>query len=266
MNLIKTLLYGLVSGITEILPISSSGHQAVFRKILGDSEHLDMCNLFVHIGILLALMYSCKPLWDRMRAAGTRRSGKSAAANDRRIVKDATVPFVIVSLALIFLNSGRLSLLWVAALFVLNGVILFLPTCIATGNKDSRSMSVFDGILIGLFGALSVFPGLSRIGTMTSVISVRGAERNHGIVWAIALSIPALLLLIIGDIYFAITQGVSFYFSYFFHYLISFIGAFIGCCIAVRVVRRLTRMIGLSFFSYYCWGMAILTFALFLMI
>ncbi len=261
MNLLKTLLYGLISGITEILPVSSGGHQAVFRKIFGETQHFGIYNIFIHIGILLALLYSCKPMLRRIR-----NSARGAFSGDRRVVKDATVPFVIVSVALMLFCTVNPGLLWVAVLFALNGIVLFIPSRMALGNKDARSMSVLDSMLIGFLGALSAFSGLSRIGTMTTVASARGALKQYGVIWALALSVPAMVILIISDIYIAITQGVSFYFSQFVHYLFAFIGSFCGGCIAVRALRKLIKSIDLSFLSYYLWGMALLTFILYLMI
>ena len=265
MNLLKALFYGIVSGLAEILPISSGGHQAVFRKIFGDSVHFGMYNVFVHIGILAALLYACKPLLNRIRNAGNRGS-RTSASGDRRVIKDATPAFIIASAVIILTCSFELDLLWVSLLFLINGVILFIPSCIATGNKDARSMSVLDSILIGFLGAVSVFPGLSRMGTMTTVISARGGDKQHGAIWALALSVPAMVVLLIADIYIAITQGIPFYFSQFFYYLFAFIGAFCGGCVAVSILRRLAKRIGLSFLSYYSWGMAILAFLLYLMV
>ena len=264
MNLLKSLFYGIISGIAEILPISSGGHQAVFRKIFGDSIHFGIYNIFVHIGLLVALLYACKPLLNRIRYAGS-RVNRGGVSGDRRVIKDATPTFIIASAVVILTCSFDLSLLWISLLFVVNGVILFIPSCIATGNKDARSMSVLDSILIGFLGAVSVFPGLSRVGTMTTVISARGGDKQYGAIWALALSIPAMVVLIIADIYFAITQTIPFYFSQIFYYLFAFAGAFCGGCAAVRVLRRLAKRIGLSFLSYYSWGMAILAFLLYLM-
>lgn len=266
MNLLETLLYGLISGITEILPISSSGHQAVFRKIFGDNVNFGICNLFVHMGILLALLYICKPMLNKIRMTGMRGANRSTSSGDRRVIKDATPAFIIVSAVIVLTCSFQFSLLWIAVLFVINGIILFIPSCIAAGNKDSRSMSVLDSVLVGFLGAIAVFPGLSRVATMTSVISARGGDKQHGAIWSLALSIPAMVILMIADIYFAITQGIPFYFSQFLHYLFALIGAFCGGCIAIRALRRLSRRIGLLFFSYYSWGMAILTFLLYLMV
>lgn len=266
MTLLKTLLYGLISGITEILPVSSSGHQAVFRKVFGESDHCGIYNIFIHIGILLALVYTCKPLLRTIGAGRTRSTNRNRVSHDRRIAKDATPAFVMVSLALIFFCKINLSLVWVAVLFVVNGIILFLPQHIAQGNKDARSMSVLDSMLMGFAGALSIFPGLSRIASMTTVVSIRGGDVHHGVIWSLALSVPAMIILIFADIYAAISFGNSFYFSQFFHYLIAFAGAFCGCYIAVGALRRLAKLIGLPVLSYYCWGMAILTFTLFLMV
>lgn len=261
MNILKALLYGLISGITEILPVSSSGHQAVFRKVFGETEHFGIYNIFIHIGILLALLYACKPLLHRIRS-----SSRRSASGDRRVVKDATLPFVIVSVVLMMLCSATPGLLWIALLFIINGIILYLPSRMASGNKDSRSMSLLDSVLIGAFGGLSMLPGLSRIGIMASVASARGSSRQYGVIWSLALSVPAMVILIIADIYSAITQGITFYFSQFAHYLFAMVGAFCGCCIAVRVLRRLIKSIDLSALSYYSWGMALLTFILYLMI
>lgn len=266
LNSLKAFVYGLISGISEILPVSSSAHQSIFRSIFGDNEHFDLYNVFLHIGILLALLYSCKPILKRFYNTDTQRSRRSPAANDRRIVKDATPVFIIISIALMIFAPKEFNLLGISALLILNGIVLFVPSRIALGNKDARSMAAIDSILIGFLGAFSIFPGLSRTAIMTTTASARGADHRNGITWAIALSVPALVILIIADIYHAILNGSSFYFSQFLNYLLSFAGGFCGGCLSVRGLRKLAKSANLSSLSYYVWGMAMLTFILYLMI
>ena len=126
-------------------------------------------------------------------------------------------------------------------------------------------MSLLDSYLIGIAGALSAFPGISRIGSSTSVAYARGAVRQNALNWALLLSIPALVALMGMDILNIITNisAVNFW-SSFLYYILAAGSTYIGGCFGILLMKFLTVRTGFSGFSYYSWGAALFTFILYL--
>ena len=106
---------------------------------------------------------------------------------------------------------------------------------------------------------------MSRIGASVSYASMRGVNKQQAFNWALLLSIPALIILIIFDFVDIITvRGLLTNFSVIIGYFMSGFGAFIGTYLCVFFIRTLVNRAGTIFFAYYSWGMALLAFALYL--
>jgi len=181
------------------------------------------------------------------------------------LVKNATVPMVIgiCVFTYIFKKIDRLPI--VVIFLIVNGVLLYLPERMMIGNKDARSMTFFDSVLIGLMGALSAFTGISRLGAMMLVSHARGADRSKALNWSFALSVPALIILIIIDFFGIATGGAigSFWINL-PGYLLSGIGAFFAGYLGIKLIKSFTARSGYGAFAYYSWGLALLTFLLYL--
>ena len=274
MNILECLLYGLVSGLTEFLPISSQAHQAFLLKMFGFSEQNPMLNFLVHLAIIFALLFSSNTMLQRVRrdvklsthsrAHHVHQAGYRSVM-DMRIVKTAMIPMILGLFFTAAVRPMQFDFPLLSLFLVLNGLILFIPQYMLQGNKDSRSMSKFDAILMGVGGAASVLPGLSRIGIFTSVASIRGASRQHAFNWAILLSIPALIVLCLFDLVAVFGMGNAIPIS-FLGYIFGVIGAVIGGCVSILLIRFMTVKVGLSGFAYYSWGAALFSFILYLMV
>lgn len=274
MSVLESILYGLISGFTEFLPVSAQGHQALMFSLFGINSREPLRDAFVHIAVLAALMVTCKPLITRLRreqAVLSRRKRKSNA--DRkgqyvlRLVKTAGFPLLIGLLFYVATRKFEFQLQKLVLFFFINGVILFVPEYIRHGNKDARHMTGLDGILFGAFGACSVLPGISRIGAMNAYALIRGADRQQVVNWALALSFPALVLYLGFDIYniFAIGVTVTDFIGV-LSCILSGIVAFFGAYFSVRLVRFLTVQAGFVGCAYYSWGTALFAFVLYLIV
>ena len=272
MNWLESLIYGLVSGLTEFLPISSQAHQRLLMQIFGTQSRDPVRDLFVHFAMLIALYSGCKVTIEHLRRERNQRihnkRGQAQTARillDERFVKNAAIPMLIGILVLSYAFKTDTNLLSAAALLLINGIILFASGRMMQGNKDVRSMTYLDSILIGGFASLSAFTGISRIGCVTTAAIARGADRQHSLNWAFFLSIPALILLMGIDLLKIISGGVGISFwSSFFTYLISAAGAYIAGRYSLKLMRFLTVRVGFSGFSYYCWGASLFSFLLYL--
>lgn len=269
----ESFIYGVISGISEFLPISSEAHRAIYLRLIGDADHA-LLRLMTHMGALLALLISCWPMISKLNrersiAAVNKKRRKRApdtkSLTDIRFTRIASLALVIVFI----LYSAVYDLherLWILAGFlIVNGILLYIPQFLPAGNKDSRSLSSLDSILIGLSGGLGVVPGLSRVGLSTSTGLLRGADKRYALDAALLLSIPALIVLLIID-FFGIfsAAGVTFLgvLSCFTAGITSFFSAFFG----IYIMRFLAVRVGFSGFAYYSWGLSLFSFILYLMI
>ncbi len=273
MQLLRNLIYGFISGITEFLPVSSNAHQGLLRYIFGISTRDSTQNLMVHIGVLFAVIIGYRETLTRLRreqtnlSAGRRRSRSLdiKATYDLRLIKSASIPQFVVLILSFVTWRWEGSLIAIMAFFFINALVLFLADHTPQGNKDARSMTGLDGILIGIVGALSAFPGVSRTGMITSYATLRGADRQHSASWAIVLAIPAMAFGIILDLYgiFGIGLG-SLTFAGFVGCLISGIAAFAGGYLGISMLQMIVRHSGFSGFAYYSLGASFLSFIFYL--
>lgn len=268
MNWLESLLFGLVSGISEFLPVSSHGHQKLLLHLFGMQENDPVRSLIIHIAMFLALYFNLKgnvthPQVER----GSRRHGRSTSpkAYDLRLVKNAAIPMIICICVFTYIFNRIDQLPVVVIFFIINGILLFLPERMMIGNKDARSMTVFDSLLIGFMGALSAFSGISRLGAIVLAAQARGSNRSKGLCWFLLLSAPALIMLIIIDFFTIATGGAIFSFwGNLVGYILSGIGAFATGYLGIILVKYLNVQTGYTAFAYYSWGIALLTFLLYL--
>ena len=275
MGFFLSLLYGFISGITEFLPISSQAHQSLFLQICGTSHRLPILDLCVHMGMLTAAYYTNHALLMRLRRekqirrGGRRNSGRleSGGTYDSRLVKSATVPMLVLMLLYLITAKFEFNPVPLSAYLVLNGVILLIPEYMRHGNKDARSMTGLDGIFLGIMSSISVLPGISRVGAGISYSVGRCADRQNAINWAVLLSMPAILLLIVFD--FINLASIGSYVNSFAAVagcIFATITSFIGSYLAIKGLHYLVDRTGFSGFAYYSWGAALFTFGLYLII
>ena len=270
----ESLIYGIISGLTEFLPISSEAHRAIFLRLIGASDFV-LLRLMVHLGALVALLVSCVPviaLLNRERKLVSVAKKRRRREPDKRSLADIRfLRISVIALIVMFILYPSVhdlhERLWILAGFlIVNGIMLYLPQFLPGANKDSRSMSAADSMIVGLSGGLGVIPGFSRVGLTLSVGMMRGAEKRYALDMALLRSIPALGILAILDLIamFSLTATVSFVSALccISAGLCSFLSAFFG----MYIMRFLAVRAGFSAFAYYSWGLSLFSFILYLMI
>lgn len=273
MDVLKNLIYGFVSGITEFLPVSSTAHQGLIRYIFGITARDSLQNLLVHIGVLFAVILGYRETLLRLQReqknlASGRRRAKSLdikAAYDLKLLKTAAIP-LFIGLILSFVTwRWESSLVAIMAFLLLNALILLLADHAPQGNKDARTLTGLDGILIGVLGAFSVLPGVSRTAMITSYTTLRGADRERCASWAIVLCIPAMIFAIIFDFYGIFSFGAgSLTLIGFLGYIASGISAFFGGYLGISLLQTILGHSGFSGFAFYSLGASFLSFILYL--
>ena len=205
LNWLQSLLYGLLSGFTEFVPVSALAHESLMLWLFGVSSQ-PMLQIFVKIGTLLGLMMACRRTlakFSRERrlmqlpAKRRKRQPDPMVMMDKNLLKMATIPMLLLLLLRIKTISLDHNLSLMPIFLIINGIVLYIPDRLPVGNKDSRSLSPLDGLLMGIVAGLSAIPGISRMGLVTTVAAARGTDRQHGLNLALLLGIPALLMLLI---------------------------------------------------------------------
>lgn len=276
MNWFESIVFGLISGLSDVLPVSSQAHKAILLKLFGENAENPLLRLFIHAGILAALYYCCSNHIQRisrqLRLSRIPKKKRKRPLDVRTIMEFKLLRMMVIPVLLSLLvyphTSAWGNKLNLTALFLLlNGLILFLPNLMATGNKDARSMSALEGLLMGLGGGLSVLPGVSSVGAANAIASVCGAERMFALNLTYLMHMVLTLGLIAFDAAAVIAAGLSgltigALLTDIFAALAAFAGAFAG----IQAMRMLAVNIGFSIFAFYSFGAAVLSFVLYLMV
>ena len=274
MSLFASIIYGFVSGLTEIFPVSSQANQMVMRQLFGVAQKEPIRDLLVHIAILLGIFIACRGMFAKIRreqvmAYRMRRNPSQVHAlkgvYDMRLVRSAApIMLVCMFFNLFFKNFYEHRPLF-SLILVINAALTLIPTYLHQGNKDARSMSGLDGMLIGLAAGLSAIPGISRNGAIMFMTLIRKADKQNGVTWALLLSVPAVVMLILLDFIAMFTVGIgTLTLVVFSGYLLSMVSAFVGAYLAVSAIKMLITHSDYSGFAYYDFGLALFSFVLYL--
>lgn len=271
----ESILYGLISGLTDILPVSAQAHEMLLLKFFGTGNAPGLLRLLIHLGILGALYYYCMPHITKMlRAKSLSRIPKrrrkrpldTKSLMDLSLWKTMGIPVILG-----FLLYNKTAFMWerlslMAILLFVNGMVLYIPQFLPGSNKDSRSLSRVEGLLMGLGGAASILPGISAMGTGLSVGSVCGVDRKYCLNMVMLMNMVVMAALAVTDVLSIASNGIgSFSFGILISYILAAVFGFLGAALGIRFMRRLAADKGYAIFAYYCWGIALFTFILNLM-
>jgi len=265
------LFLGLVQGIAEFLPISSSGHLSILQNLFNmdysEESHL-LFDVLLHLGTLVSIFAVYRAEIKEMVVDGLEYLRlKSDSNSDEPVVLKppgrallfviiGTLPlfiFFLIPVSRLFFNT-----FFIGFALIITGCILFVASrFIKEGNKTDKTMTIADAIFIGLAQAVAVLPGLSRSGTTISVGLARGLTGAFAVRFSLLLSIPAVLGATIVAIYRAISGGADF--SLLPTYLAGFVIAAGVGYFAIQFLRRIMANKLFGNFAYYCWGIGLIT-------
>lgn len=277
MNLtwLESIVYGLVSGITDILPISSQGHRLLLLKLFGETKDLDLMRFFVHLGIFGAILFHCQPHLTRFfRAKRLSRVPKrrrkrpldTKSLMDYSLFKTMLIPVILSFFLYSRVQALNSRIVWMAVFLLINGLILYIPQFLPSSNKDSRSLSRVEGLLMGLGGAFGILPGISSLGSTVSIGAVCGVDRSYGLIMALLMNMAVNLGLAVLDLIAVLQAGLTgLHFGLLMRCAVCGITAFGAVGICIRFLSKYVEDHNYSVFSYYCWGLALFTFILNLM-
>jgi len=271
MSVILALFLGLVQGITEFLPISSSGHLAIlqnlFRMDYAEDNHL-LFDVLLHLGTLVSICAVYRTEIMEMITDGLEylRLKSDSNADEPVVLKPPgrALLFVIIGtlpLAItVFIPFSRLFLntYFIGFALIMTGCLLYVATrMIKPGNKTDKTMTMTDAILIGLAQAVAIVPGFSRSGTTIAVGLARGLTGAFAVRFSLLLSVPAVLGATLVSIFRAAASDADF--SLLPMYLAGFVVAAGVGFFAIQLLRQLMAKGGFGNFAYYCWGVGVIT-------
>lgn len=263
MTIIKALILGLIQGISEFLPISSSGHLSIAGRLMGfdpEADSLLSFNILLHVATLAAVFIVYRnDIWEMIKAffgmCKDLFTGKGLRLKEflyRRLIVMlvvATLPATVAAFVLgdIIENPE----LWQIGIFlIITAILLFLSEKLAGGNTDLEKMSSKKAFGVGCFQALGTLPGISRSGSTIVGGLFCGLDKKTAVRFSFLMSIPAILgalVLDIKDIFTAPSQTLSF-----LPVAVGMITAALSGYFAIKVLLRLVEKSKLSYFSIYC--------------
>lgn len=220
MNFWDAILLGIIQGITEFLPISSTGHLTLAGKLLNliSREHPEQWTAFIaviQLGTMLAvLIYFYKDLYGIVKDfikenLFSRKSFANQSLNSKSgwLIIVGTIPIVVIGLFFKEQIEGAFTKnLYVIALsLIVLGIILFVAEKISKFKKEIDQISIFDSIMIGIAQAISLIPGSSRSGTTITAGLFLGLKRDVAARFSFLLSVPAVLASGLLQLYEALT-------------------------------------------------------------
>ncbi|MBM4338000.1 MAG: undecaprenyl-diphosphatase UppP [Deltaproteobacteria bacterium] len=257
MNPFQAIFLGMVQGLTEFLPISSSGHLVFFQSLFGMKEPQLFFDIMLHFGTLLAVA-----IYFRRDISGIIRGIESLVTGKRKNEEGIKLFFLIIVASIPTGLMGFLGKDWFESLFsrpsivggmlLVTGSFLWLTRWVKREDRRLEKMSWIDAILIGVAQGIAIIPGISRSGATISMGLFCGLNRELAGRFSFLLSIPAIVgatLLEIRKI-----QSVS-------EISLPLIGMAVAFGVGLLSLTLLMRIIktgNLSNFSYYCWAIGLL--------
>ena len=269
MTYFMSILMGIIQGVAEFLPISSSGHLALFQTFFG-MENMEEKYMFftvlLHFGTLISVcMVYWRDIVDMIRefflgiaALAGRKDTGVAPPPARRMVMliiMATVPLFVMVFLRDAVNQLFSNSIMVSCALLATGFILFFSDRMARGHKTAKNATVADALIVGCGQALAVIPGLSRSGTTISVGMMRGFDRAFAVRFSFLMSLPAVLGANVLEIKDALAS--NFPIEELPMYLVGVAVSAVVGYFAIRLVKSLSDKGKFGKFAYYCWAVGL---------
>jgi undecaprenyl-diphosphatase len=249
MTLLEALILGIIQGLTEFLPVSSSGHLVLAQKLFGIEGGVVFFNVAVHLATLVAV---CIALWDEVL-----KLIKKPISKMMGLLVIATVPAVLAGL---FLNdlfdrvtdSGAT----VGIGLIVTGGVLLVTTVLKPGKRDLGSLKWHDALIAGIAQAVAIVPGISRSGmTITANLSLN-MKKELAVKFAFLMSIPVILGGFILETYQLISDGSGSF--ELLPVLVGMIAAGVSGYFAIKLFIRTVMKGSLRWFAFYAFAVGIL--------
>lgn len=271
MSLIIAAILGFIQGLAEFLPISSSGHLAVFQHLFGMEEVDTLFDVLLHLATLVSICIVFRhDIVDMIREVigffkdvGHPKPDEGEPKPARRLVLMiiiATLPLVIVFPIKDYIDSLSNSTYFIGVAFLITGGMLYLSDRMSVGKKTEKNMSVGDAVKIGLVQAIATLPGISRSGSTITAGMAVGLNRSFAVKFSFLMSLPAVIGATLLELIDAINEGVDT--SLLPAYLLGMAVAGVTGYFSIKLVKLLAQEGKFGKFCYYCFAAGIVTIVL----
>ena len=267
MKLLYSIILGIIQGLGEFLPISSSGHLALAQELLGleVAENNLAFNVLLHLGTLLAVfIIYYKDIWEMVKAffsllnkvfhGNFKLSEYTVHERFVILLLIAVIPLVPAALLSDYVELISSMPIVVGAILILNGFLLFFSDKFAKGDKAMEDATPMNALAVGLCQVVAILPGLSRSGSTITGGLTQGFSRPLAVKFSFILSIPAILgaaVLELPDLVKETAQGgVSG--TLWLSYLAGALAAMLVGILAIKLVSWISEHATFKGFSYYC--------------
>ena len=273
MDILQAIIIGIVQGLTEFLPVSSSAHLIFVQNLLGIPDVGLDYDVILHAGTLIAVMWFFRvdivkllaSLVDSLFDLKNRQFKQGLAENPfKRLgwyVILATIPLVIVG----YFFESQVDALYIGALFVpafflfVTGTILYISQRMNSGEINMNNIGPKESLLMGLGQACAVFPGLSRSGTTIAAGLVAGLDKEFAAKFSFILSIPTMIGAVVLK-FIIKSSELNLSSIDFIPALTGFIITIIVGYFAIKWLLEIIQKRSLDCFAYYCWIVGIVVF------
>lgn len=266
MNYLSAAFLGLVQGVAEFLPISSSGHLSIFQNFLGLNQMADdghvFFDLLLHLATLLAVcVFYRRDIMDIITQgiAYIKNAGHPVPGPKKRYPAVRLLVmmfFATLPLFLILPIKDKVEALYNNTMFIgfallFCGLMLYISDRLPRGAKSEKNMTIKDALIIGLFQAIATVPGVSRSGATITAGVGTGLDRQFAVKFAFLISIPAILGANILSVADAIDAGIEP--GVMPMYLVGMLVAAVSGYLCLMLLRYISRKGRFGGFAFYCW-------------
>ncbi len=243
MTLLESFFLGIVQGLTEFIPVSSSGHFVLISSVLNLSEPSLAFNVALHFGTLLALLVYFRS--DIIKLLSLK---KASSRQLLTLIILATIPAALIGYFFNQFFEETFSQPIPAAIFlILTAFLLWLAEQLYRPQRALTTMKWLDALVIGLFQALAIFPGVSRSGATISAGLFMKLEREEATRFAFLMAIPIIFGASVLE-----AKEVQFFVANWQQTLVGLLSAFFSGYIAISFLLKYVKKKSLKPFAFYC--------------
>lgn len=258
MELIEAIILGIVQGIGEFLPISSSGHLVIASELLGieSTEGSMMFNILLHFGTLIAVFIAFFSDIKALVIEGIKwifDGFKIRNIPERKfilLVIVSTLPLFVVLPFKSYIEGFFESTLTVGIALIYTSILLFVSDKIIKGKKEIKETTYKNALFIGIMQAIAVVPGISRAGSTITAGLFSGLSREYAVRYSFIMSIPVILGANILEIFDMVSTktplGMPIYVCF-----AGVLAAMISGIFAIKLVKYIVKNDKFSIFAYY---------------
>lgn len=242
------LILGLIQGLTEFLPVSSSGHLVLLSNLFGIEDSLFL-SILLHMATLLSIVVVLKKeVWQLVRHPFSDKTMK---------VVVATIPTCILVLLLMPIVNLSFGGAFLPICFFISAILLFV-TSVKTKDAKQGQFTFKHAFIMGIAQGLAVFPGVSRSGSTICAGLLAGGDKEESAKFSFIMSIPVIILSMLMEIFKIVFKGEAIKIDV-VGSILGFVAAFVIGVVAIKFMIRLTAKANFKWFSFYLLIISILS-------